>query len=129
MPLSPEQALDESTHRKVEGAFDELQRAARNIEREALAIEDEGGEQRLADLLRSVSVELRVKLKETMATAYYRPLSEADRIAQRHGLWCREPNQKRVRKRSRSPSSTNPEKTLAPHKPGWLFQQKRSRQT
>ncbi len=82
MPLSPEQALDESSHRKVEGAFDELQRAARNIEREALAIEDEGGEQRLADLLRSVSADLRNKLKETMATAYYRPLSEEDRLAQ-----------------------------------------------
>lgn len=82
MPLSPEQALDESSHRKVEGAFDELQRAARNIEREALAIEAEGGEQRLADLLRSVSADLRNKLKQTMATAYYRPLSEEDRLSQ-----------------------------------------------
>ena len=82
MPLESEQALDESTHRKVESAFDEIQRAARNIEREALATEAEGGEQRLADLLRSVSADLREKLKETMATAYYRPQSDEDRIAQ-----------------------------------------------
>jgi sugar-specific transcriptional regulator TrmB len=76
VPLDPEQALDEATHRKVEGAFDELQRAARNIEREAAAIEEEGGEQRLADLLRSVSGELRETLKRTMASAYYRAESQ-----------------------------------------------------
>ncbi|HTU14386.1 MAG TPA: hypothetical protein VMF31_04255 [Solirubrobacterales bacterium] len=84
MPLDPRQALDESTHRKVEGAFDELQRAARNIEREAASIEAEGGEQRLADLLRSVAGDLRDTLKQTMAKAYYRPQSEGEARVQRN---------------------------------------------
>lgn len=81
MALSPEQALDEATHRKVEGAFDELQRAARNIEAAAREIEASGGEQRLADLLASVSGDLREKLKETMSKAYFRPPTEQESIA------------------------------------------------
>lgn len=78
MPLSKEQALDESTHRKVEGAFDELQRAARNIERSARGIEAEGGEQRLADLLDGAAAEIREQLKRTMSKAYFRPPSEEE---------------------------------------------------
>jgi hypothetical protein len=78
MPLSKEQALDESTHRKVEGAFDELQRAARNIERAARQIEAEGGEQRLVDLLDATSEDLREQLKRTMSKAYFRPPTDEE---------------------------------------------------
>jgi len=73
MPLSKEQALDELTHRKVEGAFDELQRAAWNVERAAREIESEGGEQRLVDLLDASSGEIREQLKRMMSQAYFRP--------------------------------------------------------
>lgn len=78
MPLSPEQALDEATHRKVEGSFDELQRAARNIEKEARSIESAGGEQRLVDLLDKYSGEVRAMLKNLMSEAYYRPREVGD---------------------------------------------------
>lgn len=71
MALDPDQALDESTYRKVEGAFDELRRAARNIERSAEEIEAEGGEQRLADLLHSGAAEIRTQLDRTMSEAYF----------------------------------------------------------
>ena len=87
MPLSKEQALDESTHRKVEGAFDELQRAARNIERAAAEIEAEGGEQRLADLLVNVAADLREKLRETMSAAYYSAPTDDEKVAL--GTWKR----------------------------------------
>ncbi|MBK5232304.1 MAG: hypothetical protein JJE13_04915 [Thermoleophilia bacterium] len=82
MSLSPEQALDESSHRKVEGSFDELQRAARNIEREARSIEANGGEQRLVDLLDKYSNELRVMLKQMMSEAYYRPQEPGEQAAE-----------------------------------------------
>lgn len=76
MPLSPEQALDESSYRKVEGSFDELRRAARNVEKEARSIEEVGGEQRLVDLLDKYSDELRDLLRKMMAEAYFNPQQE-----------------------------------------------------
>jgi hypothetical protein len=65
--------LDEASHRKVEGAFDELRRAARNIDRAANEIGEAGGEERLSDLLYSASAEVRALVDRLMSEAYFRP--------------------------------------------------------
>lgn len=71
MPLPPEQALDESTHRKVEGSFDSLRLAARQIRAEADSIRRDGGEERLADLLEGTAEELTGMLTRLMSAAYF----------------------------------------------------------
>lgn len=70
-----ERKLDEATHRRVEGTFDELRRAARNIDAAAEEIGKDGGEERLAELLRSASAELRAMVDRLMSEAYFRPPS------------------------------------------------------
>jgi len=81
MPLDPEQALDEATHRKVEGALDCLRIAARQVKAEAEAIRDDGGEERLASLLEGTSDQLAAMLKQLMSEAYFPPAAEAERAA------------------------------------------------
>lgn len=71
MPLPPDQALDESTHRKVEGSFDSLRLAARQIRSESEAIRAEGGEERLALLLENTADELTGMLSRLMSSAYF----------------------------------------------------------
>lgn len=71
--------LDEASHRKVEGAFDELRRAARNIDRAADEISDAGGEERLSELLHSTSAEVRALVDRLMSDAYFRPPSAEER--------------------------------------------------
>lgn len=71
MPLPPDQALDEATHRKVEGSFDSLRLAARQIKSESDAIRSEGGEERLANLLDQAADELAEMLTRLMSAAYF----------------------------------------------------------
>lgn len=80
MPLDQEQALDEATHRKVEGALDCLRIAARQIQSEAGGIRSDGGEERLAALLEETSEEVLELLKRVMSHAYFTP-PEADDLA------------------------------------------------
>jgi hypothetical protein len=71
MPLPPDQALDESTHRKVEGSFDSLRLAARQVRSESDAIRAEGGEERLARLLEDAADEVTEILTRLMSAAYF----------------------------------------------------------
>ncbi len=73
--------LDEASHRKVEGAFDELRRAARNIDRSASEISEAGGEERLSALLQSASAEIRALVDRLMSEAYFRPPSDQEKQA------------------------------------------------
>lgn len=75
---SDERKLDEATHRRVEGAFDELRRAARNIDAAADQIVEDGGEERLSELLHSASTEIRAMVDRLMSDAYFRPPSEQE---------------------------------------------------
>lgn len=79
MPLGPEQALDEATHRKVEGAFDCFRIASRQIREEAESIRSEGGEERLAILLDEAADKVMALLKETTAAAYFRPPTDEEK--------------------------------------------------
>lgn len=81
MPLDSDQALDEATHRKVEGALDCLRIAARQVQEEADGIRSEGGEPRLAELLEGASAEMVELLKRVMSDAYFTPPGEDDRAA------------------------------------------------
>jgi len=80
---SDQRKLDEATHRRVEGAFDELRRAARNIEAAADEIGKTGGEERLSELLRAASAEVRTMVDRLMSEAYFRPpnIEEAEELA------------------------------------------------
>ncbi len=81
MPMDPEQALDESTFRKVEGAFDDIRIAARNVSEKAREIEASGGEERLVRLMDEVSADLATLLKQTMSKAYFRPPTAEEQAA------------------------------------------------
>lgn len=79
--MDPEQALDESTFRKVEGAFDDIRIAARNVSEKAREIEASGGEERLVELMDEVSADLATLLKQTMSKAYFRPPTVEEQAA------------------------------------------------
>ncbi len=81
MPLDAEQALDEATHRKVEGALDCLRIASSQIRTEAEGIRTDGGEDRLATLLEEASDEVLELLKRVMSDAYFVPPAESERVA------------------------------------------------